>query len=87
MNDAVQNQRASSENDKSFFSFYIQDYANSTTNKWIQSAMIYYDQALAWKFGTVNCRYDSITTVTRLDIVNTNNYNFGGGTYAIYGVK
>jgi hypothetical protein len=87
MNDTQQNAKADANNDQSFYSLLVQDYANSTTDKFISGTMIYYDQANNYRFGTTACRYDSITTITRLDIVNSNAYNFGGGTYAIYGVK
>jgi hypothetical protein len=87
MNDINANQGTSSDNSKSFFSFLVQDYANSTTNKYISANMFYFDTTSTMRFGTVDCRYDSTTTVTRLDIMNSNAYNFAGGTYAVYGVK
>lgn len=84
--DTLQNWNQSSNNDASYFSCYIEDYANATTNKFINSNAVWYDNAANWRWGCFQSRFETTAAITRIDIV-TSAFNFGGGTYVLYGVN
>lgn len=84
--DAFQNFRDASQNNSSFVSFYIQDYTNATTKKFCHIDLIYFNQASTEVYGTNDCKYTGTAAITRLDL-KTSQFNFGGGSYILYGVN
>jgi hypothetical protein len=84
--DTLQNWNQASDNNASYFSCYIEDYANATTNKFITSNAVWYDNAGNWRWGCFQSRFETTSAISRIDIV-TSAFNFGGGTYILYGVS
>lgn len=85
--DTMQNFQAHSNNDASYVSIYVQDYANASTNKFSESSLIYYDQGNNWRWGTVESRFETTAAISRIDVTTSNATNFGGGSYILYGVN
>jgi hypothetical protein len=83
--DGAQNFLDNAENNTSFVSWYLQDYTG-TSKKFCTTHLIYQNQADNNRYGTNDCRYLGTSAITRLDI-KTTQFNFGGGTYVVYGVN
>lgn len=85
--DSNQNFKDDANNATSYCSAYVQDYANASTNKFIESALIYFDNASNWRYGTIDTRFETSSAISRIDILTNNATNFGGGSYILYGVN
>jgi hypothetical protein len=85
--DTQQNFKNTVDNDRSYFSVYMQDYANTVTAKYSLTSLIYLDQASNWRFGTIDTRFENTSAISRIDVTTNNATNFGGGSYILYGVN
>jgi len=85
--DTMQNFQSISNNDASYVGIYVQDYANTSTNKSVETSLIYFDQANNWRWGTIDSRFETTSAISRIDITTNNATNFGGGSYVLFGVN
>jgi hypothetical protein len=87
VNDAVQNFRPDAANAASIFIIYIPNYANTTTNKFINTSVVFYSNASTWQVGTIQSRFETTSAITRIDVLTSDGSNFSGGNYTLLGAK
>jgi hypothetical protein len=87
VNDAVQNFYPSATNDASMFIVHIPNYANTTTNKFINTSVVFYSNASTWQVGTIQSRFDTTSAIDRIDVITSTGGNFSGGNYTFLGAK
>ena len=87
VNDTVQNFSTSANNDASIFIIHIPNYANTTTNKFVNISVIYFDNGSAWRVGTIQSRFDTTSAIDRIDVITSSGGNFSSGNYTLLGAK
>jgi hypothetical protein len=87
INDASQNFAPSATNAASIFIIHIPNYANATTNKFVNTSVVYFDNASTWRVGTIQSRFDTTSAIDRIDVITSSGGNFSGGNYTLLGAK